>query len=80
MAIVKLVLSGCSVNNPKVVTILIQLLIIPDYISCNMLYIFSSHICAPCSVSHPDKMFTKGLFINKYLFMKFYGGVSLWFG
>ena len=54
MTIFQLVLSGCSVNNRKVVTIIIlmQLLIIPNpyYTACNMLCIFSSYTIYMLSV------------------------------
>ena len=61
MTICQLVLSGCSVNNRKVVTILMHLLIILFYISCNILCIFSSYTINVFSV---QCLFTKGLFMN----------------
>ena len=63
-------LSGCSVNNRKVVTILMQLLIVPYYISSNILCIFSSYTIYVLSV---QCLFTKNLF------MKLNGGVAIWF-
>ena len=63
-------LSGCSVNNRKVATILMKLLIVPYYISCNILCIFSSYTVYVLSV---QCLFIKGLF------MKLNGVVSILF-
>ena len=59
--VTKLVLSGDSVNNRKVVTISMQLLIVPHYISCNILCIISSYtiILSFSSVSRQTNCLSK---------------------